>query len=140
LKRIKTICNAQKDLQVQFNYSLFLYFLWTVKIGHRWPSWLDCAGDHAAIFLANAILVASQWQHCVWTFLLHPSINADYGLKATTTLKILRQCFSTSVRGRLWMSPQALRGKMFSVIPSHHNNFINFIQLTFLFVQRLKFT
>jgi len=42
------------------------------------------------------------------------------------------------VRGRLWMSPQALRANTFAVIPSHKNYCINFITSMFWFVQRLK--
>jgi len=38
------------------------------------------------------------------------------------------------------MSPQAPGTNKFSVMPSHKNNFINFIQSTFLFVHRLKCT
>jgi len=30
------------------------------------------------------------------------------------------------------------RGKQVSLMPSHNNNFINFIQSTFLFIQRLN--
>jgi len=36
------------------------------------------------------------------------------------------------------MSPQALGANKFAVMPSHNNSFINFIQSTFLFVQRLN--
>jgi len=38
------------------------------------------------------------------------------------------------------MSPQALGANTFAVMHSHNNNFINFILLTFLFVQRFKCT
>jgi len=37
------------------------------------------------------------------------------------------------------MSPQALRANKFALMPSNNDNFINFIQSTFLFVQRLMY-
>jgi len=38
------------------------------------------------------------------------------------------------------MSLQALGANKFAVIPSHHNNCINFIPSTFLFIKKSKFT
>jgi len=48
----------------------------------------------------------------------------------------IMQCFSTP-SPRTHLSPQALGTNKFSAMPSHNNNFINFIQLTFLFIQGL---
>jgi len=64
--------------------------------------------------------------------------------KSRLTVIRINQYFSTrvrgyiSVRGTFWMSAQALGTNKFAIMPSSNNNFINFIQQTFLFVQRIN--
>ena len=64
--------------------------------------------------------------------------------KFRLTVIRINKCFSTRVRGhisilgRLWMSAQALGTNKFAIMPSNNNNFINFIQQTFLLVQRIN--
>jgi len=36
---------------------------------------LCCTIGHVAAFAVNAVLVAGQWQHRAWRFVLHPSIH-----------------------------------------------------------------
>jgi len=57
---------------------LALDSLRSVTSGLRRPSPLPCAVGHAATFVVNAALVASQWQFRAWTVTLHPPINAEY--------------------------------------------------------------
>ena len=52
-------------------YARFLCFFRNVTSGLRRPSPLACTGGHAAAFVGNAGLVASQRQHHAWTVPLH---------------------------------------------------------------------
>jgi len=56
----KDVTYTVEWLSVQFRYSHFLYSFQSVASGLRRPFPIADAGGHAAIFVVNAALVASQ--------------------------------------------------------------------------------
>jgi len=70
----------EKSILVKLVYfRLYAAFVLS-SVCHEWsgaPA-SACNVGHAAAFAVNAAVVRSQWQPRVWTFPLHPPINADY--------------------------------------------------------------
>jgi len=73
-----------------------IFFLYSLSIRHelgpRHPFPLVCTVGYVATFAVNDALITNQYQHCVRSFHLHPSINGEHeaGQAASTNFYSLR--------------------------------------------------
>ena len=65
-------------------------YLCEVKSWIQWPDSSDQFHIYS-VFTVNVVLVASQWQHHMWTIPLYPPINAEHeaGEDRSTVYQVL---------------------------------------------------